>query len=320
MAAVFKKLKVKKLLLGVALFNATATPALVPGEDYAAAADPQPVVMMRTKGAEITVNAEQLDTDEDDASLGYREKIIAGSHFAMSFEMQLSGSGTAEVPPSYGALLQICAYDMDDSSGTHVDFTKVDDDTWPDATIYFYFEDRLHKALGCQGNVSRTFTNDGFPVFKFDITGKWGGIVTSTFPAPAFGPHAKAVPVSFANTHFKIGATEFVLTNFTCDEKNEVNFSDLPGFEGVSIDDFIPDGEAEIWVPALGAFDPFSISQANDGSLFTQEITHGKTEGNIVICTETDTQLLPPSYGDFEGKRTFKIPFGRKGVGIIRTM
>ena len=38
--------------------------------------------------------------------------------------------------------------------GTDVQYEQLDDDSWPDATIYFYHAGRNHKVLGAQANVS----------------------------------------------------------------------------------------------------------------------------------------------------------------------
>ena len=59
MAAKFKRYKVKKLLLGLAIFNASATPALTVGEDYIDAGEA--ITYIQTKNAEIGYEVEQLD-------------------------------------------------------------------------------------------------------------------------------------------------------------------------------------------------------------------------------------------------------------------
>jgi hypothetical protein len=319
MAAVFKKYKVKKLLLGLAIFNALADPALVVGEDYVAATDPQPLKWIQTKGAELTFEVEQLDRDLDDASLGWKSKMLVGQHFKISAEVEAAGSGTAGTEAAYDGLMQLSAFASDATSGTYVEYTQLDDDSWLDGTIYFYMEGALHKLLNCQSNVSWKFNNGEIPYYKFEVTGLYGGIVTASFPTPTF-TQIKPAKVGFAQTTFLIGGTEYVLVNFNSDQKNAVSYFDLPGYEGVSIDDFAPEGEFEILRPALADFDPFAIANSEADAFVSLSLTHGKTAGNIIQITNPQIQLLAPSYGEFEGKSTYKIPFGCIGNNQVRTL
>ena len=318
MAAVYKKYKVKKLLLGIALFNAAASPALVKGEDYVAATDPQALQYIQTKNAELTYESEEIDRELDDATLGWKPKLTIGTHFKISTEVEAAGSGTAANPVAYDGLFQIAAMASDSTSTTHVDYSELDDDSWPDATVYFYMDGVLHKLLNCQANVSCAFANKTAPTFKSEITGVYGGVVSAAVPQPTF-TQVKPVPVSNQYTTILLDGVQYVLVNFSWDKKAEVSYSNLPGYEGVSLDDFAPEGEIEILRPALSDFDPFAISRSEEDTFLSLELNHGKTAGNSLKISNPEIQLLTPSYSEFEGKSTYKIPYGCVGATAIRT-
>lgn len=319
MASKIKTRKVNKLLLAVAVFSATADPALTLGEDYIAASDPQPVTYIQCKGdATISFEATEIDRDIADGKLGYKPKMIVGTHLKITAQVELAGSGTAVNPAAYDKLVQISAFAQDVSSGTHVDYTQLEDDSWPDATVYFYMDGAVHKLLNAHANLKWAFNAQSLPLWTSEITGLYGGIVKSAFPTPTF-TQIKPAKVGDQYTTFTLDGTEYVLVNYTADQANAVNYTDLPGLEGISIDDFEQVGEIEILAPDLDDFNPFDLARTEDDTFLSLSLVHGTTAGNIVTISNPQIQLLVPSYGEYEGKTTYKIPFGCVGNNTIRT-
>ena len=314
--AVFQKYKTSRLVLALAVFNATADPALTVGEDYIAAGETP--VYVRTKNATINLQVEQLDRELDDATLGFKEQLLVGHHFTIECEVEIAGRGTATTPAAYAGLIQMAAFDQDISSGTHVDHTQLDDDSWIDGTIYFYAAGRSHKLLNAQVELGWNVSNGAVGVFPLTITGVYGGVAADGFPSPTFN-QAKPVKVGNQYTTFTLDGVEYAMVNFTGNQNNEVNYTDLPGYEGVSIDDIAPEGEIEILAPAHGDFDPFAIVRSETQPLLPVSVVHGTTAGNIVTISNPQIQILGVGYGDFEGKRTFVMPFGGIGKTTIRT-
>ena len=314
MSATFKKYKVKRLLLTMAVFNATAAPALTVGEDYIAAGEVAKHI--QTKNAEITFEVETIDRELDDATLGYKPQLLVGQHFTFSTEIEIAGAGTAGNVPAYGDLLKIGAFSETVNAGTDVTYTQLDDDSWPDATFYFYASGRNHKVLSAQANVSWTISNGGVPTFTLSITGTYGGVLSAAMPAPAFS-QTKPVKVGNQYTTFSLDGTEYALVNFSSDQNNEVNYTDLPGYEGVSIDDIAPEGEIEILVPDHGDFDPYAIINSEAEVFLPFTLQHGTSAGNIVSFSNTQLQILGVGYGEFEGKRTFVMPYGAINKNVL---
>lgn len=315
MTAVFKKFKAKKLIIVCAIFNAAADPALTRGEDYIAAGEP--AVHIQTKNAEITYNVEGLSRELDDATLGFKPQLLVGAHFTIDTEIEVAGSGTAGTAPAYGGLLQTGAFSETVNAGTDVTYNQLDDDSWPDMTIYFYTAGRNHKLLNAHTNISWTVSNGAITTYKITVTGVYGGVVAEAMPSPNFS-QIKPVKVGNQYTTFTLDGVKYALVNYTNDQKSEVNYMDLPGYEGVSIDDIAPEGEIEILCPDHGDFDPFAIVRSEDDTYLALSCIHGTTAGNIVSFTNPEIQLLGVGYGEFEGKRTFKMPYGAVGKNAIK--
>ena len=314
MSAKYQKYKVKRLLLTMAVFNAAANPALVIGEDYIAAGETPKHI--QTKNAELSLEVETLDRELDDATLGYKPQMLVGQHFTISTEVEIAGSGTAGTAPVYNDLIKIGAFSETVNAGTDVQYEQLDDDSWPDATIYFYHAGRNHKVLSAQANVSVAVANGALPTYTLTITGTYGGVLEEAMPTPSFS-QIKPVKVGNQYTTFTLDGSEYVLVNYSSDQNNEVNYTDLPGYEGVSIDDIAPEGEIEILVPAHSDFDPFAIVNSEAEVFLPFSLQHGTTAGNIVTFSNPQLQILGVGYGEFEGKRTFVMPYGAIGKNKI---
>ncbi|MBU2979007.1 hypothetical protein [Alteromonas sp. C1M14] len=309
MSAVFQKYKVKRLLLTMAVFT-TGTP----GEDYIDNGDTP--VLIQTKNAELTLNIDTIDRELDDATLGYKPQMLVGQHFEISAEVEVAGSGTAGDAPVYGGALRIGAFDETVTSGTSVAYEQMDDETWPDATVYFYHAGRNHKLLGAQTNVSWSLANGGVPTYTLTIKGIYGGVLAESMPTPSFN-QITPVKVGSKYTTFSLDGTEYAMVNYSCDQSMEVNYTDIPGYEGISIDDIKPEGSIEILAPAHGDLDPFALVNAEDPAYLSLLCAHGVTGGNIVTFSNPEIQILGVSYGEFEGKRTFVLPYGCIGKNKI---
>ena len=313
MSAVFKKYKVKRLLLTMAVF--ASGQSLTVGEDYIAAG--QTPVHIQTKNAELTFNVDTLDRELDDATLGYKPQMLVGQHFEISCEVEIAGSGVAGDAPVYGGLLKIGAYGEVVNAGTAVTYTQLDDDSWPDATFYFFAAGRNHILVGAQTNVSQSLAQAALGTFTFTIKGVYGGVLAAPMPAPSFN-QIKPVKVGSQYTTFKLDGVEYAMVNQSCDQSMEVNYTDLPGYEGISIDDIKPEGSIEILVPDHADFDPFAIVNSEAEVFMALELVHGTSAGNIVTFSNPEIQILGVGYGDFEGKRTFIMPYGAIGKNVIK--
>ena len=64
-------------------------------------------------------------------------------------------------------------------------------------------------------------------------------------------------------------------------------------------------------------FDPFAIVNSETEVFLPFSLQHGTTAGNIVTFSNPELQILGVGYGEFEGKRTFVMPYGAIGKNKI---
>ncbi|AYA63826.1 hypothetical protein [Alteromonas sp. RKMC-009] len=312
MSATFQKYKVKRLLLTMAVF--ASGQSLTVGEDYIAAG--QTPVHIQTKNATLTLNVDTLDRELDDATLGYKPQMLVGQHFEISTEIEVAGAGTAGNAPVYGGMFKTAAFGETLNAGTDATYEQLDDDSWPDATFYFFHAGRNHKLLGAQANISWSLANGAVPTYTLTIKGIYGGVLAATMPTPSFN-QITPVKVGSQYTTFMLDGTEYAMINYSCDQSMEVNYTDIPGYEGISIDDIKPEGSIEILAPEHGDFDPFALVTSEAQTFMPVSCVHGGTAGNIVTFSNPQIQILGVSYGEFEGKRTFILPYGGIGKNTV---
>ena len=81
--------------------------------------------------------------------LGNYDQLIAKTSVAISFEVELAGSGTAGTAPRYGAILKACGMSETIVASTSVTYAPVSS-SFSSATIYFNIDGVLHKLTGCR--------------------------------------------------------------------------------------------------------------------------------------------------------------------------
>lgn len=127
------------------------------------------------------VQCEPVDFSRDIARLDYnvvRASISAAklrlgrAMVNFTFRVPFKGSGTAGTAPKVGTLLQACAYKETVSDGVSVTYkpTSVEAEI-KSATVYFYYDGRLVKAVGCRGNWSLELAPGGYPMISVQLRG-----------------------------------------------------------------------------------------------------------------------------------------------------
>lgn len=291
----------KKLIVGLANDGTSAY-----GTDFIDAGGTGQAI--QTTGLEITpLEGEEIERELDDGKSGSKPMIMSGIHVKLSGSVEAAGSGDAITPVKYQAILQ-CAGRTATVGTTEVTYTRINDNSEPDATFYYYNDGALHKLVGARATSGASLKVGELPTFTFEITGLYGGVVDTGMPSsPDFSGFQTPLKVGHENTTFMLDGTEYPMFEFEYEENNEVSYSENTIDEEIDITDWKPDGTIVIEAPALSDFDPFSIATSN--AQLPLSITHGLTEGNIVSIASAAIQLGKPTYGDREGKLTLSMPF-----------
>src|SRR3954468_12442630 len=104
----------------------------------------------------VSLNPIQLNLDGRAMVLPYFGNdgaLVAGKFCAVSFEVEMAGSGAAGTAPKYDSALQGCALSSTNSPGVSQTYAPISSGE-KSVTLYVYQDGILHKVLGAKGNVA----------------------------------------------------------------------------------------------------------------------------------------------------------------------
>jgi hypothetical protein len=139
----------------------------------------------------------------------------------VAFSLQLAGSGTAGVEPTWATLFRACS--MAKTSLTVPTRVKFAPTTTPQesVTIYVYYEGLLHKMLGCMGTWSLQADAGGYAMLNFTFTGTYSTPIDSSYPSPVtlqdvVPPQCELATLSYG------GDASLIVNSFKVDIGNKV--------------------------------------------------------------------------------------------------
>lgn len=238
---------------------------------------------------------------------GASEQLPAQMYQRVSFEVELAGAGSAGTAPSWGPLLEACAFTKTISAGVKVDYTPISPSAtaMPSVTIYCYKDGILHKLTGARGTVSLDLPNQGIPRLKFAFLGQFALATDATLSGAVYTAFQKPVICNGTNTTpFTLHSISPVASSLTIDMGLATVYRDLIG------------GTKEVVFTdrqASGAitFEMVSVATKNwlqtiqNATTSTLALTHGLVAGNIIKLAAPAVQLIQPKYSDMDGISMF---------------
>lgn len=242
------------------------------------------------------------------ATLGAKQQVYGGHLKTLTFDVELKGSGTADVPPEVGVLLRGCGFAETITVGTSVAYAPASTGH-ESLTINYYQDGIIHTLTGARGTVSFNLEAGGIGKASFSFTGHDaeadGALITPTYDA--------TVPAPVIGASFSIGAYAAVVAKLSVDMgiklamPPSVNAAD--GFSDVRI----------TGREVTGSFDPELVLKATKD--FYSEWTSGTKmaldTGVIGSAAGNRYQMSLPavyyrelSYGDRDGITTLEVGFG----------
>ncbi len=246
------------------------------------------------------------------SSLGKLPQVYGGSLKAITFEVEVKGSGTAGTAPEMGPLLRACGMGETIVPSTSVAYTPASSGH-PSLTIYYYQDGVVHKLLGCRGNVSFTMEAGGLMMASFTFTGHSAVATDEALPTPTY---SAVTPQPYLNANFTINSFAAVIASFNFDLGNQVSFPP---------DVRTADGYGEIQIVGRdvnGSFDPeYTLIATNDWETDFRSGTLMAIDGGTVGPVGNQLKVsMPEVYyreigpEDREGIRVLSLPFGSSDV------
>jgi len=261
----------------------------------------------------IDLNIEPIVSDEVSRDLirpymGNYEVIPANTRVNVTFDVEMSGSGSAGTAPKYGAILKACALSETVVSSTSVTYAPV---TTPSSsvTLFVNYDGVRHMVTGCRGTFSINCEVNNIPRISFSLTGIFNAPTDTALPTPTISNQAS--PLIFKNgstSNFAIFGFAAALQSWSLDFNNEVIYRELVGgTKEVLITDRRPSGTAVIEAVALSAHNFFTDYTGT--STGTNTWLHGTSAGNKVTVSCPQTDLGQPTYEESDGITMLSLPF-----------
>ena len=158
-----------------------------------------------------------------------------------------------------------------------------------------------HEVYGAKGTFSLDLTIKEIPTIKWKFTGLYRPVNDTVQMSGSFLSWQTPVPVSVYNTtDFDImGWLTPIVSKFSLDVGNSVNYRQLIGSESVAITERKPVGSVQFEAPKVAVKDVWALVKADTASSFT--VKHGTVAGNIVGITAPVVQPGAPKYSEQDG-------------------
>lgn len=272
---------------------------------------------IETTGLQITpLESDTIDRNLDTDQVGNTEAILTGKRVSCSFQVELTGGGTAGTEPPWGVLLRACGFAETVNAGTDVTYDMVDDlDTVESVYMYIYWVGKLHKLEGARGTVSISWPSRDVARFSFNFTGLFTAVSDQDIPSAAdYSAFQDPTEVGNTETTFTLGGFSPEMESLELDLGYPVNFITRVGHESVELGNPEPSGQMTIKTPALTDYDYFANA---GGSPVSATLTQGTTAGNIVETSIANVQTLAPTYTDLDDQGDgLQVPLRPIGSGV----
>ena len=238
-----------------------------------------------------------------------RGTLVANKRVAVTFDVELAGSGAAGTAPAFGPLLKSCGLSETIVASTSVTYAGVSS-SFDSATIYCFYDGTRHKITGARGSVTFNFTAGSFPTASFTMVGIYNApddtALSGTFTV---ANQAAALEVNDTNvtTATFHGVTEVRLESLDLALNNNVIYKETASSQEVFIVDRAPGGTAVIEAPAVGTTDYFA--KATAVATGNSSFVVGASAGNIMTLTMPQTDITGVSYGDTNGVVSLSMPY-----------
>ena len=238
-----------------------------------------------------------------------RGTLVANKRVSVTFDVELSGSGTAGTAPAFGPLLKSCGLSETIASSTSVTYAPVSS-SFSSATIYCFYDGTRHKITGARGTVSFNLTAGQFAVASFQFIGIYNA-PDGTALSGAFTVANQAAAIEVNDTNVTTatfhGVTSSRIESFDMALNNELLYKETASSQEVLITNRAPGGTAVIEAPAVGTTDFFAKAVAV--ATGSTSLVLGATSGNIVTVNAAQTDITGCSYADTNGVIALSMPY-----------
>jgi hypothetical protein len=268
-------------------------------------------VMVRVRPDFQPMVADAIEREQLRPFFGGFTQELVNKYVAITFQVELAGSGAAGTPPRYGPILKACAhsetFDLPNlaTSVTYAPATT----NLSSCTIDFNIDGNNHRMTGCRGSMNIVGQVRSFPYIEFTIWGLYNAPTATALPAATYGAQADARPFADTFTTFSVASHTNCLASFNLQQGNEMNYDELISCtNSINIIDRRASGNFTIEAPSISTKDFFAAALATS-TVTGQLVQNVGATGNIVTINIPQLDLGAPAYAERNGKEMLSLPF-----------
>lgn len=243
--------------------------------------------------------------------MGASEQLVGNKHLEISMTVELQNGGTAGTAPAWGPLLRACGFaEAALLTPGRVEYTPVSTG-FESASIYYYTDGVLYKALGARGTVDFDLGVGNRPVMKLKFWAIDGGPSAATPSGVSFAGFKAPVAVTQANvSQFLLGCTyatgalsagtAYTSRGLTFNLGADVKYIPTLGGQSVDITDRAATGHMTLDLDAAAEVTMKTAIDAN--TLTSIGMVLGATTGYKTLVYLPTVQRTNPKYEDVEGR------------------
>ncbi|AYF35629.1 hypothetical protein CUU95_18210 [Vreelandella alkaliphila] len=232
------------------------------------------------------------------------EQINTGPNVERQIRVPFSGSGTAGEPPAYSPLLRACALSetIDATEGSESVTYEPVSQNMDSVTIWWYEDGQVQEIRGARGTYEIGADAQSLPYWQFNLTGLYSRPENAPSVQGEESTVAGEVPINKQNTTFSMFNFEARMQSFSQNVGNQIEYRNLPGYEGVHSTDRRVTGNITIEAPALADFNVFEKVESHQTvTLGEVTLTHNTVPGNIIKVQGLQVQAANISPSDNQG-------------------
>jgi hypothetical protein len=242
--------------------------------------------------------------------MGASEQLVGTRSIECQFTVELAGSGTAGTAPAWGKLARACGCAETVTPGNRVEYNPISTG-FESATIYYYLDGLLHKALGCRGTFEVQARLGERPVMVFHFTGLDGGAAAAANPMPTLSAWRTPLVVTDTNTgDITLGATysNGALSGGTVYPSRGIEITlgqsvqYIPLLGGEQVDITGRETTGRMTLDLTAAQEATMISEIAANTLTSLGLVHGTAAGNTIVFYAPSVQRINPRVEDVEGR------------------
>lgn len=251
----------------------------------------------------ITPEADEQTRTPNRPFFSNDRKSFGNKRWSLSFTIDIAGAGNPRgTKPAIDPVLLACRHVGTSQVGLSYTYAPSSSATTT-ATIYFYLDGILHKALGCGGSIEFTA--------KIGETTKGAVSMMAEYVSPVdqaptgipdFSDFRTPVINSEANSELSIHGTLAHGTSFSLNQNNTNDFKESTETKFVAYTDRKTSASLEFWIQDIAEINPYALWEGEEGGVVYWQV--GTTSGERVRFTMPNAQIgtpQPQDAGDIAG-------------------